>query len=96
MKRRFPIDMYWRNPWPWLRHMVSWRMLDWLGTRYHLCWVHLVNWKLGEPGHWGWAITKHCLHNDYCGFYDTRASREEREEGERIVNEQGTMMVRFK
>lgn len=100
MMRRFPIDMFGRAPWPWLRHFVSWRMLGWLSERYHLCWAEMVGWKLGDDDR-EWHITKGCLGigegypYDYCGKYD-QCTQAERDEALDIVWEQPEIWITFK
>ena len=38
----------------WLRHVVSWRLLEWIDGRYpSVCWADLVQWKIdGAPIGW--------------------------------------------
>lgn len=89
-----------REPWGWLRHVVTWALLRWLSKRYHLCWSEMVNWKIGY-GCEGWAIQPGCLGigegypYDYCGFYD-HCSQGELDEAQRIVDEQPEIWITFK
>ena len=97
MKRQWPFPLNrWGDiePWPWLRHITPWPVLNLLFDRYHLCWAGMVMWKQGSD--FGWRVRPDCIYpHDYCGHYD-HAGAEERAEGLRIANENSGPMITFK
>lgn len=93
IKRQWPFGD-WVPP-LFLRHVVSWRMMGWIFDRYHLCWAHMVSWKLGSD-QFSLQVDRSCfVPYDYCGWYDNCASRQERADGQRIANERDEIIIRF-
>ena len=100
MRRPWPFGSLFRNEWAeicpplWLRHIVSWRFLGWLSSRYHICWAGMVSWKMGSES--DWSLSKGCFHPyDYCGYYD-QCSAEERAAGIRCWTDQPEIYLSLK
>lgn len=79
------------EPPSWLRHFIPWSVLDWMFNRWHLCWSGMVMWKLGYE--WSWSIDRSCVLQDYCGWYATKATPQEKAEAMRIIGE--TPLIHF-
>lgn len=91
MRKRFFIHQF--EPWPALRHITPWFVLDWLNDKYHFCWVQMVLWKIyGSEGMW--EVGPDCFYPyDYCGYYDHTATKQERVEGMSIAQENPVLYV---
>lgn len=56
----------------WLRHLVSWRLLEFIDRHLDTCWAELAMWKLGYGVRSWWPVPLcHQGRNgeDYCGKY---------------------------
>lgn len=83
-KRRFWYPRNWLGeivPASWLRYAVTWRALNWIHARYHVCWASMVSWKLGyDESDWRVKPRSCWEPYDYCGYYDDPAKAAERAE----------------
>jgi len=54
----------------WMRHFLSWRVLQWISDHSDTCWTNMVMWKLGyEYENW-WPSPSCFKPYDYCGKFD--------------------------
>lgn len=47
------------RPWPWLRHIIPWWVLEWIDGHCDVCWENVVTWKI-EGGECPWAVDTSC------------------------------------
>lgn len=61
----------WTPP-SFLRHVASYRMLEFINKRTNTCWTGMVMWKMGYG--WSWWPNDNCMSfdGDYCGKWDIR------------------------
>ncbi len=54
-----------------LRHIISWRRLNWINDHFNYCWTGMVMWKLGYD--WSWERSSTCFTDEdercYCGKF---------------------------
>lgn len=81
------IDKLFRGFTPpvWMRHFISYRLLDWLNDHSSVCWANVVMWREhGDSDSW-WPTScwqKDLVdHGDWCGKFKTEAEHDKAMQG---------------
>lgn len=58
------------TPPAWMRHIMPWRLLNWIMTHTDVCNTNVVMWKM-YGAEKSWWPNKLCFHpHDYCGKFE--------------------------
>lgn len=62
----------------WLRHLLPWRVIDFIRRNPRVCGARIAMWKMGYED-WPWGISRSCWDGpnggwDYCGKWETEAA----------------------